>query len=81
MTPQSSTATVPTNFYERATQLSLDTVETAYLNGGLMGISNLGNTCYMNSVVQCLSHTLELTDIFLSKEFSSWEPICSGKRT
>ena len=28
-----------------------------------------GNTCYMNSAIQCLSHTEELTDYFLSKSF------------
>ncbi|OMH83045.1 Ubiquitin carboxyl-terminal hydrolase 4 [Zancudomyces culisetae] len=35
-------------------------------NMGLCGFRNLGNTCYMNSALQCLSNTWELTEYFLS---------------
>lgn len=38
-----------------------------YVTGalGLTGLYNLGNTCFMNSGIQCLVHTPKLVDYFL----------------
>ncbi|XP_049622696.1 ubiquitin carboxyl-terminal hydrolase 15-like [Suncus etruscus] len=36
---------------------------------GLCGLSNLGNTCFMNSAIQCLSNIPSLTEYFLSDKY------------
>ncbi|XP_050410971.1 ubiquitin carboxyl-terminal hydrolase 44 isoform X3 [Patella vulgata] len=43
---------------------------------GVTGLRNLGNTCYMNSILQCLGHLDEFRDFILDLDFSNvWSPV------
>ena len=61
-----------------------------YLQPTLIGLNNIGATCFMNSTLQCLSQTGDLTNFFLSEknenyihnvseELSSKNELCLSK--
>ena len=49
---------------------------------GMAGLQNLGDSCYLNAGVQCLSHTVPLRSLFLDaayKEAINMENIDGSK--
>jgi len=54
---------------------SIPTIEknsNIFVSLSITGLRNLGNTCYINSMIQCLFSTTAFRDIFLSNEYEKY---------
>jgi ubiquitin C-terminal hydrolase len=72
------TKMIATNIYERKDDKLEETFHPdlpitpsdEYFNSrGFCGLTNLGNTCFMNSIIQCLKSLREFMEYFISNEY------------
>lgn len=61
-----------TLYSQRIIDLShLEQLYQSKASHGVVGSQNLGNTCFMNSSIQCMSNSIDLTAYFLSHTYKN----------
>jgi ubiquitin carboxyl-terminal hydrolase 8 len=55
---------VVSDLQEKCKILTIAELRKKFDTGGLSGLVNMGNTCYMNAALQCLSATIEFVEYF-----------------
>jgi ubiquitin C-terminal hydrolase len=51
--------------FDNCKKEALNLIQSPNSKMGVVGLSNLGNTCFMNTALQCVSSILEITNYFL----------------
>jgi hypothetical protein len=59
----------PTESKGQNDSVSQQARDDSLMGDGIVGLHNMGNTCYMNSSIQCISHTPLLREYFTSKAY------------